>query len=134
MPEHPLIGVVGPCGSGKTTLINGLRAFRLNLRHIAQEHSYVPTMWQRITHPDLLIFLDASYPETIRRRQLNWTMEEYLEQHRRLSHARAHADFYLLTDGLSPARVIEQVINFLRSKGVELPADDDRYADLGPIV
>lgn len=134
MPEHPLIGVVGPCGSGKTTLINGLRAFNLNLRHIAQEHSYVAGMWQRITNPDLLIFLDASYPETIRRRQLNWTVEEYQEQHRRLAHARAHADFYLMTDGLSPAQVIQQVASFLRSKGVELPADDDRDADLSPIV
>jgi len=29
--------------------------------HIAQEHSYVPYMWKRITNPDLLIYLNASF-------------------------------------------------------------------------
>lgn len=134
MSASPLIGVVGPCGSGKTTLITGLQPYHLNLRHIAQEHSYVPSMWQRITRPDILIFLDASYPETIRRRNLNWTYEEYLEQHRRLGHARAHAHFYLMTDGLSPTQVINQVLSFLRSIGFSLPADDDRGADFSPLV
>lgn len=134
MRDTPLIGVVGPCGSGKTTLINGLRAYQLNLRHIAQEHSYVPSMWERITHPDLLIFLDATYPETIRRRKLNWTEAEYQEQHRRLAHARAHAHFYLMTDGLTPAQVVARVVEFLHAIGLDLPADDNRRPDLGPLV
>ncbi len=111
-----LIGIVGPCASGKSTLIAGFNLQNIRFRHIAQEHSYVPAMWQRLTNPDLLIFLDASYEVTCRRRRLNWTVEEYQEQHRRLSHARVNADCYILTDNLSPQDVRDCVLDFLRSK------------------
>lgn len=112
--DLPLLGVVGPCGSGKSTLINALKPYGIRTRHIAQEHSYVPYMWQRITNPDLLVFLDASYPETIRRRNLNWTIEEYNEQHRRLAHARQHANLYIFTDALTVEQVVSQVLDFLK--------------------
>jgi hypothetical protein len=113
-----LIGVVGPCASGKSTLITGFELENIRFRHIAQEHSYVAAMWQRLTNPDFLIFLNATYEVTCRRRNLNWTMEEYQEQHRRLAHAREHADCYILTDDLSPQDVRNRVIEFLRLKGV----------------
>ncbi len=71
-------------------------------------------MWQRLTNPDVLIFLDVSYPVSIQRRNLNWTMEEYLEQHRRLEHARKHATLYLHTDSLTPQEVLETILEFLR--------------------
>src|SRR5450759_707517 len=122
--KHPLIGVVGVCGSGKTTLVKGLKSYGFDLRHIAQEHSYVPSMWQRITNPDILIFLDASYPETIRRRKLDWTMDEYLEEHRRLAHARQYCHFYLFTDSLTPTEMIEQVLGFLEQKGINARKDE----------
>jgi uridine kinase len=50
-----LIGVVGPCGSGKSTLIRGLEKKGYTCRHIAQEHSYVHAMWQIISKPDAFI-------------------------------------------------------------------------------
>ena len=112
---HKVIGIVGPCGSGKTTLVKRLNVLGINARHIAQEHSYVGAMWQKITNPDFLIFLDASYPVTIRRRKLNWTMDEYLEQHRRLAHARQHADLYIFTDLLNPEEVF-QIVCFSGNK------------------
>jgi guanylate kinase len=114
--NHPLIAIVGPCASGKTTLIANLKNIGIEARHIAQEHSYVLTMWKQITNPDLLIFLDASYPETIKRRKLNWSLDEYQEQHRRLSHARQNADFYLLTDEISPDEVLSTVLGFLKTQ------------------
>ncbi len=112
-----LIAIVGPCAAGKSSLIAALSERGFNARHIAQEHSYVPDMWQRLTHPDLLIFLDASHPVTCKRRNLNWTEAEWAEQERRLNHARQHADLYLETDDLTPEDVLHQVLEFISSKG-----------------
>ena len=111
--KRPLIGVVGPCGSGKSTLIAGLDARGYSCRHIAQEHSYVPAMWQIITKPDLLIFLHASFPVSTTRRKLNWQEKDYNEQSRRLSHAREHAHIIIDTDDLTPDQVLQQAIDFL---------------------
>ncbi|MGC8857135.1 MAG: hypothetical protein ACP5QU_10095 [Anaerolineae bacterium] len=113
MRKRPLIGVVGPCGSGKSTLIAGLERQGYACRHIAQEHSYVGDMWQRISHPDILIFLDASFEVCTQRRPLNWTEKDYQEQQRRLSHARQHAHLYIATDNLSPQEVLQKVLAYV---------------------
>jgi cytidylate kinase len=110
-----LIGIVGPCGSGKTTLTRALDARGYSVRHIAQEHSYVKDMWKRITNPDLLVFLDVSYPVSQGRRPMNWTEADFAEQQRRLAHAREHADFYLDTDNLAVDEVLERVLTFVRA-------------------
>lgn len=112
-PSTPLVGVVGPCGSGKSTLIAQLEPRGYVCRHIAQEHSYVKDMWRRISHPDLLIFLDASFPVSTARRQLKWLESDHAEQQRRLSHARQHADLIVDTDSLTPAQVLDLVLAFL---------------------
>ena len=111
--NKPLVGIVGVCASGKSTLVAGLEAHGIRTRHIAQEHSYVKDMWKRITNPDILIFIDASYPVTLKRRQFNWTEADWLEQQRRLKHAREHADLYIDTDGLSIEQVLTIVIAFV---------------------
>jgi cytidylate kinase len=111
-----LIGVVGPCGSGKSTLIAGLEREGLGCRHIAQEHSYVPYMWQRITNPDLLIYLNSSFEVSTQRRKLNWAEADYKEQLRRLEHARQHADLVIETDTLSSAEVLASALGFIKSK------------------
>jgi cytidylate kinase len=110
--NKPLIGVVGVCASGKSTLIKEMEARGFRMRHIAQEHSYVKDMWKRITNPDVLIFLDVTYPLTVQRRQLDWTEADWAEQQRRLSHAREHADLYIDTDELSIKQVLEIAIAF----------------------
>lgn len=111
----PLVGVVGPCGAGKSTLIAALEARGYRCRHIAQEHSYVKDMWKRVSNPDVLIFLHASFPVCTARRRLDWTEEEYAEQQRRLAHARAHADLVVDTDALSPQQVAARALEFLNS-------------------
>jgi hypothetical protein len=108
-----LIGVVGVCASGKSTLIRGLESRGYRARHIAQEHSYVKDMWKRITNPHVLIFLDTSYPVTVQRRQLNWLEADWAEQQRRLSHAREHADLTIQTDQRSADEVLAEVIQFI---------------------
>jgi thymidylate kinase len=108
-----LIGVVGVCASGKSTLIEGLSARGYKARHIAQEHSYVKDMWRRITNPDILIFLDTTFEKACNRRKMDWTYEDFLEQQRRVSHARENSDFYLETSTLQANEVLERVIQFL---------------------
>ncbi|MCX6072090.1 MAG: hypothetical protein NTU91_14760 [Chloroflexi bacterium] len=109
----PLIGIVGPCGSGKSTLASRLASRGVRCRAIAQEHSYVPAMWQRITKPDLLVFLEASYETCTRRRKLTWEPREYEEQLRRLEHASTHADLHVETDRLTPDEVVQAVLDGL---------------------
>ena len=110
-----IIGVVGPCGAGKSSLVAGLKAEGFLGRHIAQEHSYVPDMWKRLTNPDILIYLDVSYENTILRRKLDWTYNEYAEQLRRLRHARQHADLYLDTNPLTLDEVLFTAIRYIKS-------------------
>jgi deoxyadenosine/deoxycytidine kinase len=110
---RPLIGVVGPCGSGKSTLIAGLEKYGYECRHIAQEHSYVQAMWQRITKPDVLIYLDASFPVSTTRCKLNWQKKDHDEQLRRLSHARENANLLIETDNLTPEQVLQKVLDYL---------------------
>lgn len=113
--KSPLIGVVGPCGAGKTTLIEALDSLGYATRHIAQEHSYVKDMWKRITNPDVLIFLQASFPITKQRRSrmIHWNQADYNEQQRRLEHALEHADLVIDTDNLSIEEVLERVLSFV---------------------
>lgn len=109
------IGLVGPCAAGKTTLTNGLINNGYNAKQIAQEHSYVQDMWERLTHPDILIYLDVSFSYTMKRRNLNWSKKEFNTQVNRLRHAREHADIHIYTDSFSPQEVLDQVMKFLES-------------------
>ena len=109
-----LIGIVGPCGSGKSTLMAGLEKHGYICRHIAQEHSYVQAMWQKIAKPDILIYLDASFPVSTSRHQLNWQKKDHDEQSNRLAHAREHANLFLNTDDLTPEQVLQKVLDYLK--------------------
>ncbi len=111
-----MIGITGPCGAGKSTLARGLQKCGYQARAIVQEHSYVPDMWQRLTKPDILIYLQASCQAGKIRRRLNWTEAEWEEQQRRLAHAREHADLSLDTERLGIEQVLEVVVKFLEKK------------------
>lgn len=109
-----MIGIVGVCASGKSTLIKNLQHLGYSCRHIAQEHSYVKDMWQRLTNPDILIYLSVSYEKTLERRKLNWNRHEYQVQLDRLAHARENCDHMIDTDELNPdevTRVVQELIN-----------------------
>ena len=112
--KKSIIGIVGPCSSGKSTLVAGLKKRGVKVRHIAQEHSYVKDMWRRLTNPDILLFLQVSYPVAQKRRKLNWSLKEYETQQYRLRDARQHADFYLDTDKLTPEDILKKVLNFIK--------------------
>ena len=112
--RHPLIAVVGPCASGKTTLVEGLVRHGFKARQIAQEHSYVPKMWEILTKPDVLIYVDASFESCTERKQLNWAMKDYERQIERLTHARQHCDIFLDTEGISAQEALERALEALR--------------------
>jgi deoxyadenosine/deoxycytidine kinase len=109
----PSIGVVGPCKSGKSTLVRGLHEHGFEALQIAQEHSFSPSMWQKIANPDILIYLHSEYESTVER-GLKWTPEDYENQQPRLAHAREHADFEIASDVLPPEEVLQRVLDFLK--------------------
>jgi ABC-type cobalamin/Fe3+-siderophores transport system ATPase subunit len=113
--EKILIGIVGPCKAGKTTLVRNLEKYGYQARQIAQEHSFVPAMWQRITNPDFLVYLEVAYPLTVTRGRLNWKNTDYEKQLERLRHAHEHADLIIQTDPLTPDEVLARVLDFLNA-------------------
>lgn len=115
-PKRLRVAVVGPCSAGKSTLAKTLKSLGYDIRQPAQEHSYVPDMWLRISQPDILIYLDVDYANTKRRRPYVDDQQRLLTQQQRLAHARQWCDFYLDTSSLSPAQVSEAVINFLNNR------------------
>lgn len=116
----PRIAVVGPCVSGKTELVNALRSAGYEARHVAQEHSYVPAMWQRISKPDVLVYLDVDYPTAkARRPYIDWGPERLEEQAGRLAHARTHCDLHVDTSALSREEVRELVFRFLEKENTD---------------
>ena len=108
-----VLGIVGPCASGKTTLVASLRALNYKVRHIAQEHSYVRDMWKQIADPDLLIYLDVSFEISTQRTGTSWTRKIFDRQVDRLEHAYKNADLYINTDDLTPQQVLSIVLDYL---------------------
>jgi len=108
------VAVVGPCASGKSTLVAALRAAGYDARHPAQEHSFVKDMWRRRVDPDVLIYLDLSHEAYRKRRPKDDAGPEYLEMQReRLAHAREYADLVVDTSELSAEAVRELVLRAL---------------------
>ena len=107
------VALVGVCGSGKSVLASGLRQLGVEVRECGQEHSNVPYMWQAISRPDLLVYLDASEEVTLQRGQQHYVRDYVGIQRRRLAHAREHCDLYVDTDDLTEAQVLERVRRFL---------------------
>lgn len=111
------MAVVGACASGKSSLVAALRLAGYEARHVAQEHSYVPNMWQRISHPDVLIYLDVDL-EAIRNRRprLDFELKHLVEQKQRLSHAQEHCSLYINTSTKSLDEVQQLAFNYLAEK------------------
>jgi chloramphenicol 3-O-phosphotransferase len=113
-PENQfLIAVVGPCASGKSTLVKQLLQRGYNVREVNQEHSYVPDMWQRFTKPDLLLYLNVSQETASERRSAEADATWWNALNQRLQHASQHADLHIDTDDLTPREILNRVLAFL---------------------
>lgn len=108
-----LLAIAGVCGSGKTTLVQGLTGLGIEAHSVAQEHSFAPKMWQ-MRRPELLIVLDCSLETVCLRRQVNWSESVLTEQRFRLRHAREHCNLLINTDTLSIQSVLAWSLQFLK--------------------
>ncbi|MCJ7549546.1 MAG: hypothetical protein MUQ30_07685 [Anaerolineae bacterium] len=110
-----VIGIVGPCSSGKSTLARHFRGAGYAVREIMQEHSAAPAMWQQITNPDILIYLDVSAEVAARREGLSAPSSWWAEERDvRLIHARAHCNLYIDTTDLSTDEVAARAAAYVR--------------------
>lgn len=94
-----------------------LRELGYKVSSAAQDHSFVPDMWQRLNPPDLLIYLDVTVEAARQRGRMGtgWNHDYLDEQHHRLRHARANCDLYLPTEDLTEKEVLTQVLEFLKA-------------------
>jgi broad-specificity NMP kinase len=115
MKSGIIIGVVGTCGTGKSELVSRLKAAGYEVRHIAQEHSYAPRMWKQIAHPDILVYLEVSFPKTLERKSFTWTEKEFQEQLYRLRNAREHADIRINTDDMTPDEILALILKEIKN-------------------
>jgi hypothetical protein len=108
LADSPRVVVVGPCASGKSTLVENLRAAGIDARVSGQEHSAIRDLWRRL-EPDLLVYLDVDL-DTIRlRRSPHWPEQLYVLQHTRLHGARETADLVIDTSVTSAEETTAQV-------------------------
>ncbi|MDT8901016.1 hypothetical protein [Anaeroselena agilis] len=109
------IVVVGPCASGKTTLVNRLQELGFDAHNVAQEHSGIKSLWRK-KNPDVVVMLDASLPVIRRRRAVPWGEERLAAQRERLRDAREHATLHIQTDPLSREEVVGRVLDHIAGR------------------
>lgn len=107
-----LVVVVGPCASGKSTLVEGLRSRGYRAMVCGQEHSEIPNLWQH-ANPDVVVALSVDLPTLRQRRSPSWSESIYLRQLRRLQSALAAADLVLDTTRLDQDATLESVLSHL---------------------
>ncbi|MDW7652235.1 MAG: hypothetical protein SCK29_13365 [Bacillota bacterium] len=115
MGYNGVIGVVGNCVAGKTTLVSGLTTRGYRAVNIAQEHSTAQRLWRR-KDPDYLVCLSCTLQTAKKRREIYWGQERLDDQRARLAHARQHCDLYLPTDEMEIEAVLETVITAVNEK------------------
>ena len=110
------VTVIGPCASGKTTLVEHLQALGFDAWATAQEHSGVPDLWNH-QHPDALIGLRTDL-ETIRqRRGESWPQSIYDAQMARLQTAYQSAGLIVDTSISSEEESLRAALAYLKEVG-----------------
>lgn len=107
--KGPRVVVVGPCASGKTTLVESLKRIGVDARVSGQEHSAIRNLWRRL-NPDVLVALDLDLETLRRRRDPAWSSDLYGVQHLRLEEAFHAADVLIDTSDAREEEVLERVL------------------------
>ena len=111
--EAGRIVVVGPCASGKTTLVAALKEAGLDAYACAQEHSEIPTLWKHYD-PAFVVFLDTTLRTIRSRRSPSWPAMIFRKQQRRLSNARSAADVIIDSSTTDVPTSVELVARSIR--------------------
>ena len=117
------VAVVGPCGSGKSTIVAALRERGYDAYAVSQEHSIVRDLW-RHQDPDALVFLDSDFETIERRRGAGRARWLYELQQERLRDARANALLIVDTGALSIRDTVDSIVAAIRGH-------DRRRSDTG---
>lgn len=104
-----VIGVVGNCASGKTTLVQGLGKLGFRAVNIPQEHSVTPRFWRKL-NVDYLVLLSCTLTTARSRRKIPWGQERLDAQAAKLADAREHCHLHLATDDLTIEQVLQLVL------------------------
>lgn len=116
------IVVVGPCASGKSTLVDGLVGLGYRARVVGQEHSEIERLWQR-HDPAVVIGLQVRLETVRNRRGHEWSAAVYERQQRRLAMAMAAAAVVLYTDELSAMATLAAAAAVIRDAGIRASTD-----------
>lgn len=108
------IVVVGPCASGKTTLVDALVQRGYRAYAVAQEHSIIPDLWRK-RDPDIVIALDLDLDVVRERRSPTWSADIYAAQHERLRPAFESADLMIDTGEHDIEAAVEMSVDLLES-------------------
>ena len=106
------IVVVGPCASGKSSLVAALQKLGHEASACGQEHSSILSLWAR-SDPDIVIVLTADIAAVRARRGPYWPEWLHDVQMERLEQAIQAADLVLDTSPLNAEAVLAQVSLFL---------------------
>lgn len=124
------VAVVGPCASGKTTLVEGLQRHGYDAYVCGQEHSEIPTLW-RHGDPAAVIVLDIDLETVRRRRGADWPSALFATQVRRLRSARAAALAVIDAGRLSAADVLATAVTALKESPAPQGAPCHDEAEVG---
>jgi len=123
-PKLPIIKVVGVSASGKSTLVQALRAAGYDARSVSQEHAHVPDLWLKFDVPRVLIYLDNHLESQRRRRpDVTWDDATLAQERERLRHAQAEADLRIHTAELTAEQVRDMVLAYLKANRIRHASD-----------
>jgi len=109
-PSSPGLILVGVCAAGKSTVASLLKAQGVLAHAVAQEHSLVPTLFQKPNHR--VVYLAARWETVHRRRQMSWHRVNFLVERERLRQARRQAGLVVHTDGLTADEVAQIILRW----------------------
>lgn len=124
-----LIGVVGNCTSGKTTLVEGLKAGGYRAVNIPQEHSVAPRFWRKF-NVDFLVMLSCTLASAQARRKIPWGQIRLDRQAEILADARAHCHLYLPTDDYTIEAVLAYVLKAIEAWQEQEGYDEEQGASI----